>query len=307
MSIKAVIDLGTNTCNLLIAEVQENGQFKTLCDRKLPVKMGRGGIHKEILLPDAMERGYKAFEGHAQTIGNYPVDQVKVMATSAIRGARNREEFIGQVKLRFGWEIEVIDGEREAELIFKGVSRSLPQMEEDYLILDIGGGSNEFILARDQQLIWKKSFNIGVARTLEHFPLSDPPTLQEAKELEKWWNSHLTSLFEVCRSHQPKVLIGCAGAFDTFMDIRQQVPPDQTIRESSEFPLPVFREIHNQLIKTDAQTRSEIRGMDKNRVEMIVVASLFINFILEKLGIGKLVHTHYSLKEGVMAELAEGN
>ncbi len=307
MGIKAVIDLGTNTCNLLIAEILENGQFKTLCDRKLPVKMGRGGIHKEILLPDAMERGYKAFEGHARTIGNYPVDQVKVMATSAIRGARNREEFIGEIKRRFGWEIEVIDGQREAELIFKGVSRSLPPMEENYLILDIGGGSNEFILARNQKLIWKKSFNIGVARTLEHFALSDPPTLPETDQLEKWWDKNLTELLEVCRLHQPRVLIGCSGAFDTFMDIWQQVPPDQTIRESSEFPLPVFREIHNQLMNTEAQTRSEIRGMDKNRVEMIVVASLFINFILGKLGIQKLIHTHYSLKEGVMSELAEGN
>jgi exopolyphosphatase/guanosine-5'-triphosphate,3'-diphosphate pyrophosphatase len=305
MSIKAVIDLGTNTCNLLIAESSGNGNFHTLYDRKLPVKMGRGGIHKKLLLPDAIERGIKAFERHAENIRKFGVSQVKVVATSAIRGAANRDEFISEIKKRFGWDIEVINGEREAELIFKGVSRSLPPLGGKYLILDIGGGSNEFILVKDQNIIWKQSFNIGVARTLEHFKLTDPPSLKDTKLLENWYHTNLKELFDICRLHQPKILIGCSGAFDTFMDIWQQAPPDETIREASEFPLEIFKTIHQLLLNSNEITRSKIKGMDKNRVEMIVVASIFTNFILEKLEIRKLIHTHYALKEGVMTEIID--
>ena len=299
---KAVIDLGTNTCNLLIADALPDGSFKTLYDRKLPVKLGRGGIHKDILLPDAIGRGINAFENHAETIRMYNVDRVKVVATSAIRGASNRFEFLAVIKSLFGWDIQILDGDREAELIFKGVRLSIPSGIEKYLILDIGGGSIEFILVEDDNIAWKKSFNIGIARVLELFEISDPISTDEMVTLEAWFAENLRELWEICDLYQPSILVGCSGAFDTFMDIYEQAIPDLKIRKSSELPIDAFLLIHKRLIESDSERRSAMKGMDKVRVEMIVIASIFTNFILEKLNIQKLIHTHFALKEGVMAE-----
>ncbi len=300
MSRFAVIDLGTNTCNLLIANTFCDGSFETLYDRKLPVKLGRGGIHTNLLMPDAMERGIAALQKHAITIQSFGVTKVKVIGTSALRGAANSAEFIDKVKRLTSWEIEIIDGELEAGLIFRGVKLSLPEITGKYLILDIGGGSTEFILATDNQMLWKRSFNIGIARALEMIKTSDPITQNEINALEHWFDEHLKDFWSVCNQHQPQTVVGCSGAFDTFMDIYEKELPDLKIRKVSELPLEQYRQIHLQLIQSDHDTRSEIIGMDKMRVEMIVIASVFTNFILRKLQIKKLIHTHNSLKEGAM-------
>ena len=302
MSPKAVIDLGTNTCNLLIAKPDGRGDFITLLDNKFPVKMGRGGIHKKMLLPDAVERGIMAFENHAKSIKNFGVEEVRIVATSAIRGATNRELFIAEIKNRFGWEIEVIDGKREAELIFIGATRMLPSVDGKYLIVDIGGGSNEFILAEHNKPIWKKSFNMGVARTLEHFHVADPPSTDDICQIEAWYDTMLTELFEICRFHCPKVIVGCSGAFDTFMDIWEKREPDATIRTPSYFPMVVLSDIQEKLIGCDAAARSRIPGMDRNRVEMVVIAAIFTRYIIQRLEIEQVIHTHFALKEGLMSE-----
>jgi exopolyphosphatase / guanosine-5'-triphosphate,3'-diphosphate pyrophosphatase len=304
--INAVIDLGTNTCNLLIAAPAEGGTFRVLHEERIAVKMGRGGIHKEKLLPEAMERGLTALSLHEINIRKFGASRVRLIGTSAIRGATNRGDFIEMVRSRFGWEMEVIDGNREAEYIFRGTVNSLPPLKEKYLVLDIGGGSNEFILAEGDRILWKKSFNIGIARVLELFPMSDPPSLPEIALVEKWFHSHLAPMRDICSLHQPQVLVGCSGAFDTLMDILEAKEPDATFRKSSVFPLNEFYRIHKTLISVNRESRSLIPGVDKNRVEMIIIATIFINFILRELNIRELIHTHFSLKEGVMFEMTGG-
>jgi len=299
----AVIDIGTNTCNLLIANILPEGSFETIYDRKLPVKLGRGGINKEILLPEAIERGIKALQSHLETIQNYEVNQVKVVGTSALRGATNRSVFLEKVKNLLDLDIEIIDGELEAELIFRGVRLSLQDGIGKYLIVDIGGGSIEFILANNNDILWRESFNIGIARALETIQLSDPVTPVEIVAYENWFDEHLQDLWSACERYQPQTLVGCSGAFDTLMDIYEKAEPDLKIRGVSEFPLGDYKKIHRQLILSDHETRSKMDGMDKMRVEMIVIASVFTNFILQRLAIKRLLHTHNALKEGVMDRL----
>ena len=299
----AVIDIGTNTCNLLIANILTDGSFKTVYDRKLPVKLGRGGINKEILQPEAIERGISALQSHFKTICEYDISKIKVVGTSALRGATNRSVFLEKVKHLLGWNIEIIDGELEAELIFRGVRLSLPDGIGNYLIVDIGGGSIEFILANDNDILWRKSFNIGIARALETILLSDPVTPAEILAYENWFDEHLQDLWIACERYQPQTLVGCSGAFDTLMDIYEKAEPDLKIRGVSDFPMENFLMIHKQLILSDHEARSKMDGMDKMRVEMIVIASVFTNFILQRLKIKRLLHTHNALKEGVMDRL----
>jgi exopolyphosphatase/guanosine-5'-triphosphate,3'-diphosphate pyrophosphatase len=303
MSRKAVIDLGTNTCNLLIAESLSKGEFVTLYEGKEAVKLGLGGIHKQLLLADAIERGLNALHRHAGTIGEHRVEEVKILATSALRGAENRDVFLDAVRTSLGWDIEIIDGDREAELIFKGVNLSLPANGETVLILDIGGGSNEFILAQGENILWKQSFNIGMARVLEIFHPSDPLHPSEIRKMEEWFEHELEMLWQVCRDHRPRILVGCSGAFDTFTDLYEEVDPESSYRTASLLPVGAFQKIHESLKDSTLNQRKKMKGMDPMRVEMIVVASVFVNFVLRKLDIGRMYQSHFALKEGAMHEI----
>lgn len=302
MSRKAVIDLGTNTCNLLIAESLTKGEFVTLYEGKEAVKLGLGGIHKQLLLNDAIERGLNALHKHAITIHEHQVEEVKIFATSALRGAENRDTFLDEVRKSLGWEIEIIDGDREAELIFKGVNLSLPVNGETVLILDIGGGSNEFILSNGNNILWKQSFNIGMARVLEIFRPSDPLSVEEIIKMEQWFGDELEMLWQACKNHQPGILVGCSGAFDTFTDLYEEVEPESNYRTASLLPVSAFQQIHETLKGSTLNERQKMKGMDPMRVEMIVVASVFVNFVLRKLDIGRMYQSHFALKEGAMHE-----
>lgn len=302
MSRKAIIDLGTNTCNLLIAESLANGEFITLYEGKEAVKLGLGGIHKQLLLNDAIERGLNALHKHARTIDEHQVEEVRIFATSALRGAENRDNFLDAVRTNLGWEIEIIDGAREAELIFKGVNLSLPVNGQTVLILDIGGGSNEFILSQGDNILWKQSFNIGMARVLEIFRPSDPLHPDEILKMEQWFEKELEMLWQVCENHRPGILVGCSGAFDTFTDLYEEVEPESNYRTASLLPVGAFQKIHDTLKGSTLQERQKMKGMDPMRVEMIVVASVFVNFVLRKLDIGQMYQSHFALKEGAMHE-----
>jgi len=301
--IHAVIDFGTNTCNLLIAENNGVGTFRVLYEERIVVIIGHGSIRRKKILPEAMEKGLSALTLHEKNIYKYGAKNIRVIATSAIRDASNKFEFIDLVQKQFGWRMEVIDGSREAEYIFRGTVNSIPHLSEKFLVLDIGGGSNEFILAEGDNIIWKKSFNIGVARVMDFISISDPPVQKEIEEIENWYNDQLNELVEICCLHQPRILVGCSAAFDTIKDIQDGNEPDTIIRNPSSIPLNEFYRIHNLLISVDCKKRCQINGIDYKRAEMIIIASIFINLILHKLQIRKLIHTHCSLKEGIMFEM----
>ena len=211
----AILDFGTNTFNLLIAERKERS-FNVLHSSKQPVKLGRGGIQINRITPDAFERGFVAIQNLMETIEKYEVAEIRAFATSAIRNASNGADFVNEVESRFGFRVRVIPGEREAELIYKGVRQAIPFTEKKVMILDIGGGSNEFIICNRDGIIWKHSFELGMARILELFDLSDPITFEEISALESYFKQELQPLVEEVRKENPQTLIGASGSFDTF-------------------------------------------------------------------------------------------
>ncbi len=143
---------------------------------------------KEVLL---------AIQNHMEIIKKYEVEEIRAFATSAIRNASNGEEFVEEVEERqFGFRVRIIPGDREAELIYKGVRQAIPLDEKKVMILDIGGGSNEFIICNQKGIIWKHSFELGMARILELFDLSDPITHEEIMALESYFSQELHSLFD---------------------------------------------------------------------------------------------------------------
>jgi exopolyphosphatase/guanosine-5'-triphosphate,3'-diphosphate pyrophosphatase len=301
--ITAILDFGTNTFNLLIAERKERG-FTILHTSKQPVKLGKGGIQASRIAPDAFERGFVAIQNHMETIAQYNVDEIRAFATSAIRNAVNGEQFTDEVYQRFGFRVRVIPGDREAELIYKGVRQAVSLNESNVMILDIGGGSNEFIICNRDGIIWKKSFELGMARVLELFTLSDPISPEEIRALESYFREGLAPLLEEVEKTGPQILIGASGSFDTFFElISRQLGMEPDHLHGREIPLDEYRKLHRLLLASTAAQRRVTPGMEPVRVEMIVPATIFVNFVIRACHIRHLHHSEFALKEGVISEL----
>ncbi len=302
----AIIDLGTNTFNLLIADKTGDQSYHIVLETKYPAKLGKGGINSGILLPEAMERGIQALKMHQQTMKEYQVGKVMCIATSAIRSAVNGQEFVDRVKQELGLDIQVIDGKREAQLIFDGVKQVVPISDKNVLILDIGGGSNEFIIANREGVLWMHSFDLGIARLLDQFEPSDPIKQSEIEAVEAYIKPKLALLYEAMMKYQPQTLIGSSGSFDTVagMIAAQHHPHLDVLKLTSyKIPFDYIEELHQRFLKSTMIQRMQMERMDLHRVEMIVLASIFITFILREFKITNVWQCAFALKEGAIHQL----
>jgi len=298
----AVIDLGTNTCNLLVAKI-ENGNYQLLHQGKVGVKLGKDGIHKNQLTTEAFNRATSALLQHKQTIASLNgVDRVITIATSAVRDAANKKDFCETILSQTGLELSVISGEEEARLIFKGVELAFGNIPSNSLVLDIGGGSNEFILTENNTIKWKESFPLGMARVIENFQLSDPISPNEVIAIEQWFNAGLTNLWSQINGAKISRLIGCSGAFDTLADLIDNTPPGSKNRKTQEISIADFSRIADKIIHSTKTDREQLPAMEPLRVEMIVPAFIFIRLIIKKLGIVRITQTDFALREGVLQE-----
>ena len=297
----AVIDLGTNTCNLLIAETGQKG-YQILYQGKEGVKLGKGGINRQLLTPEAFQRALSALKKHKTTIEFFHAEKTEIIATSAVRDAANREEFAAFLLKETGFGLTIISGEEEAGLIFKGVNLAFGEIPDNSLILDIGGGSNEFILTDRNGIAWKRSFPLGMSRVIEQFSLSDPITETEISSVEQYFKTGLKELENKLSGINISQLIGCSGAFDTLADLLENTPSDTVQRITKEIPSEDFEAAWYRIIHSTARQRERMTGMDPLRVEMIVPSFILMRFVMKNFGIGKMVQTGFSLREGVLQE-----
>lgn len=299
---QAIIDLGTNTFHLLIAEIK-NGVLCESYKMEIPVKIGKGGIHQGKLTAEAFERGMLALGQFSNTIFSFQINKVTAFATSAIRNAANGQEFIQMAFDRFGISISAISGEEEAKLIFLGVSKSFKLPDENVLVMDIGGGSVEFILAKNEQILFKQSFEIGAARLLEKFNPSNPISTEEIKLIEQYLAEMLDPLFNIIYENPVRKLVGSAGSFETLVDIILkdfQTIPVAKSKHAHSIPKNLFEIFHALIIGSTQEQRNKLRGLVDFRVDMIVMASVLMNYCVESFQIEEIIASNYSLKEGIL-------
>lgn len=297
----AVIDLGTNTCNLLLAKLQTKG-YQLLYQGKVGVKLGKDGINKKQLSPEAFDRAIAALKAHQQTIAQHGgANHIIAIATSAVRDADNRAEFEKALFDATGLALSVISGEEEASRIFDGVLLAFGQVPDNSLILDIGGGSNEFIQTRNNKVVWKESFPLGMARVVEHFTLSDPILPAEFEAIENWFDHGLQSLWKHWESRQVSELIGCSGAFDTLCDLIDNSPPGTKMRRVQAVSLADFNRVTENIIHSTKAQRERLAAMEPLRIEMIVPSFILIRLVVRKLNIGAITQTDFALREGVLS------
>jgi exopolyphosphatase/guanosine-5'-triphosphate,3'-diphosphate pyrophosphatase len=303
----AILDLGTNTFNLLIIESKGGLNYEILVNHKIPVKLGEGRISDGEILPAAFKRGIDAVLKHFETIENYSVKTIKAFGTSAFRTAKNGQQFLDELFKLKNLSIEIITGNREAELIYLGVRQTLHFNAEKFVILDIGGGSNELIIADMNQIFWKKSYNLGIARLLDRFHPSDPITNDEITAIKKYFSGEMDDLFAELKSNNIEILVGASGSFETFVTMLREIEVDEmecALEEvSTEITIEQYNNLFCKLIGSSLEERQKMKGLEPMRMEMIVLASLFVKFILENHSFRKIIQSNFALKEGAIFEL----
>ncbi|QNK63041.1 exopolyphosphatase [Pedobacter sp. PAMC26386] len=296
----AVIDMGTNTFHLIIANLSPSG-VEVIYKTDLPVQLGQGRLNENIIIPEAFERGIQALQGFKATIDSHQVQVVRATATSAVRSAANGTDFVAAALERSGIVIEIISGEEEAAYIFNGVEAT-GIIKQQSLIMDIGGGSTEFVICNSDGPLWKKSYNIGAARLLQAYFHTDPISLADQSAIQKHIRTTLADLKIACQQFQPKVLIGSAGAFETFAAMLIEGIDMKTI-SSAPLDLDAYFELAEKLITSTHIQRTLMPNLIPLRVDMIVVAAILTNYILSEMELKAISLSNYDLKMGVLYQI----
>ena len=304
----AVIDLGTNTFNLLIVDIAGKGEYHSVFNTKIAVKIGEGAMIAGKLLPEPMKRAKKALSEYLEIIEEHNCERTLAFATSGIRSTSNGADFVAEIKAELGLEISVIDGLEEASLIYEGVDLAIPFGDEPMLIMDIGGGSTEFIIANKSGVLWMKSYRLGISRVLQLIESSDPVTESDLQAFNALLAEQLTELLDNCKRYNVETLIGSSGSFDSFIEMiwaGKGTPKlaNSVLRE--EFDLQELKGLHHKLITSGYETRKAIPGLVEMRVDTIHLASHMVQWTLSKCGLERLLLSSYALKEGVLHRVME--
>lgn len=301
----AVIDLGTNTFNLLIGETLPDNTFKRLFNTKIAVKLGEGTINSGYIGDAPFQRGINALKQYQQYILDYNVEKEFAFATSAIRSASNGPEFVEAAREQAKIAVTVIDGDEEAELVYYGNRMAVKMSEKISLIMDIGGGSTEFILADSETIFWKKSFKLGAARLLDRFKPKDPITEQEIKAFHDYLSTELEPLREAVKKYQPLELIGSSGAFDSLVDLIGGEFDHSLVNEGQteyHISLSEYDLISRKIKASTLQERYQMPYLIHMRADMMVISVMLIDHILKEVNLNVFKTSTFSLKEGVISK-----
>jgi exopolyphosphatase/guanosine-5'-triphosphate,3'-diphosphate pyrophosphatase len=294
---RAVIDLGTNTFHLLIATVEPSDRIEVLYRERIFVKLAKDGI--ETIGPEPFQRGMSALRHFARLIGEYEVTQVTAIGTAALRTASNGELFIRTAELETGIAVRLISGDVEADLITAGVLAALPPLTDSILIMDIGGGSTEFIIASAEGVHWRESFPVGVAVLAHHFHRQDPIGESELRELEEHLSRQLSRLATALAEYPATQLVGAAGTFDALVGMLGTAGEEKT-PTSHRLPLEQLARLHFSLLTTTEAERLAFPGLPPERADLIVVALVLLRFVLRLAGIERVTVSDYAMKEGIL-------
>ena len=280
----AAIDCGTNSIRLLIARAGADGTLVDLDRRMTIVRLGEGVDLTGRLSDAALVRTFAACESYAEAMNAFAVDRVRFVATSASRDASNRQEFVDGVRSRIGVEPEVVTGEVEAALSFAGATSGLSSdAVAPFLVIDIGGGSTEFVLGTDQ-LVAACSVDMGCVRLTERFLRSDPPSSDEIAAATAYVDDLIDRAAASVPFHEANTLVGLAGSVTTIAAIALGLEEyDSTAIHGARIPVDQVHAISQQLLTMSHAQRAAIGVMHPGRVDVIGGGALVLDRILHRL------------------------
>ena len=307
MSKIAVIDVGTNSVHMVLAEVLPDFTYKILDRFKDMARLGNGAFESQRLSDEAIARGLGVIGRLVTLAKNKGYDRMIAVATSAVREAKNGGDFIDSVKEQTGLRVRVISGVEEARLIFLGVKNSVPMTEQPALAIDVGGGSVEVMAGNRDQLLHAKSLKLGAIRLSDQFLKRTPPSERMLDELEELINDQLKQTldgFKVKRFDSLIATSGMAGNLAEVIHLRRTNRPLPQLNLAT-VSLKEVKEIEQELRHSTIKERLAIPGLDPKRVDTLFPATIVIRRLMELSNRDELVLCDKAIREGVIYDFIE--
>lgn len=307
----AAVDCGTNSIRLLIAEIDDTGGLVDVERRMEIVRLGQGVDATGRLAPDALERTFAVARDYAAAIQDAGVSRTRFVATSATRDAANRAEFEVAVEDIFGVRPEVVSGAEEAQLSFAGATAGLAAVgvaAPPYLVVDIGGGSTEFVLGGDGTGVSAAcSVDVGCVRMLERHLHADPPEAAQVAAARADVDAAIEQAAAVVPLDKAGSLVGVAGTVTTLTAIALGLDDYDPARvHRARVPAPVVQRVAARLLSAPRAERATIGALHPGRVDVIAAGALILDRVLRRTGLEELVASEHDILDGIAASLLVG-
>ncbi len=298
--IAAVLDFGTNIFTIKIVNLDKNGPYNVLHKESRFVKLAEQGI--ETIGPAPFTRALDVAYDFATLMSVHRVEKYKAIGTAALRTASNGQELMASIEDRSGIVITMISGDEEARLIHLGVEGNVPFGEHKKLIMDIGGGSVEFIIADAKQVFWAKSFLVGIAVLRHQFHRNEPILDREIQALRQFLGEQLEELRTALQIHHIDALVGTSGTFDV---LAYNYPHKKGKSESTMVKADAVNLFLPLILGKTKEERDQMKEFPPTRSEMLVVGMLLTQYVLQLSGVDHFWVTNFDIKEGILREMAK--
>ncbi|SDS28631.1 Ppx/GppA phosphatase family protein [Gramella sp. MAR_2010_147] len=297
----AAIDLGTNSFHAVIVDIYPDGSFRTIDKLKEMVILAEKGMDKH-LSEDAMQRGLDALKRIKVLCDSQQVEEILAFATSAIREAKNGGDLIQRIQEEIGIKARAIPGTKEAELIGYAIRHSIALNEEMVLMVDIGGGSVEFIIGNNEEFLYHKSLKLGVARMAARFVKTDPISKEEIKILRKHYKKELNEIGKLLKEYNVKTMIGSSGTMENIGAMvakRNSHTANMSLNELI-FETSEFKSLYKDFIILDRKERKKISQLDEKRIDIINPGMVLVKYLVKKFNLENIKISEAALRDGMI-------
>jgi len=295
----AAIDVGSNSLHMVVAQADPDGSLTTLWRMKEMVGLGRISFPSRRLSPDAMERAIATLRRFHQAARARGCEKVLAVATSAVREAENGGDFLRRARRELGMYVKVVSARDEARLIYLGVRHAFELGSRPHFILDVGGGSVEFIVADNAKPLMLESRKLGAARMTAQFVSSDPISPADLKSLSARYDKELTPLCDAILALHPVAAIGTSGTLENLAAMcaaTQKQESDNVIEREA------LSRLLTRLIESRAKDRAAMAGLDDQRKDQILAGALLVSELLRRLDLPEIRLCKSALREGVLID-----
>lgn len=302
-SVLAALDVGTNSFHLVIARMRSGGGFDIVTREKEVVRLGHGGGEMKHLEPDAIQRGLTVLDRMARLAESQGAP-LRAVATSAVREARNADEFLDAAR-EIGVNIEVISGVEEARLIHLGVLQAVPYFDRRMLLIDIGGGSTEILVGEHGQMLTARSFKLGAVRLTDRFFGKGVVTEDALDECRSYVRSALTTYEREIRRTGFDAVVVSSGTAEAVARMVHLAEADTPLRTYNCFTFgvdAVKQAVARLAAAPSTRARAEIPGIDDQRADIIVAGAVILETVCEAFGVENLTYSEFALREGVLLD-----
>lgn len=304
----AAIDIGTNSFHLIIVEVDTNtGKFNILGREKESVRLGSGSTDMKHLGKDAMDRGIEALKKFA-ALAEAADAPVRAIATSAVREAVNQYEFIMRARIEAGIRVEVASGIEEARYIYLGILQSVPVFDKKILMIDIGGGSTEFLIGQGRDIAYDNSLKLGAIRLTERFFGDKDTDAKSVKACREYIKGFMTSVTRESVKHKYDIAVGSSGTITNIaniINVSRGGEPEARLNNFVFTKDELFRVVAEILEAKNVKHLVKIPGLDPGRADIITAGVLILEQIFKELKIKEMMISEYALREGIVLDTIE--